>query len=489
MGASESIPSPLYAETLALPAQALEPRSRRLLRRGIVALEAAADFVSSACAILAADWIDVALRGAGLPFPSRELELLSISAALLAVLLFDRDGAYRGAASLLHIRETERCLRIPVQLLLILLPFSRLFDPTLPLRVFLLTLLLMPVFLMLQKQVFLGAVRILRRSDQGADRVVLYGAGDTARRVVSALLHALSLGLRPVAIIDEDATSERNSVFELGYRRARSVPAYSDPISPSLLKSCRCQLLIVATHNLSAERVAAAEHAARQAGVRIAFLSGSEFHAHWGSESVDLDGLSILSAAPPSESWLYWLAKRGLDIVVSSLLLTAIAPLLFLLGLLVRFDSPGPAVFVQRRVGRNGELFSMYKLRSMYIDAPRYQCSPVTSGDARITRIGRLLRRLSLDELPQLLNVFKGDMSLVGPRPEMPFIVQSYSAEHRQRLQVTPGITGLWQLSADRALPIHEALQYDLYYIRHRGLFMDIAILMHTLFFAIGAGI
>ena len=91
---------------------------------------------------------------------------------------------------------------------------------------------------------------------------------------------------------------------------------------------------------------------------------------------------------------------------------------------------------------------------------------------------------MSLDELPQLVNVLLGNMSLVGPRPEMPFIVQEYTPEHRQRLQVIPGITGLWQLSADRACPIHQNIEYDLYYLRNRGFFMDMAILIHTLFFA-----
>jgi lipopolysaccharide/colanic/teichoic acid biosynthesis glycosyltransferase len=102
--------------------------------------------------------------------------------------------------------------------------------------------------------------------------------------------------------------------------------------------------------------------------------------------------------------------------------------------------------------------------------------------------MGRLLRRAGLDELPQLFNVLLGDMSLVGPRPEMPFLVDRHRSEHRPRLQVTPGITGLWQLSADRALPIHENTQYDLYYIRNRTLCMDWAILIHTLFFALRGG-
>jgi len=121
----------------------------------------------------------------------------------------------------------------------------------------------------------------------------------------------------------------------------------------------------------------------------------------------------------------------------------------------------------------------------MYANAPMYDFSPATSHDLRITRVGRFIRQTSLDELPQLMNVFLGNMSLVGPRPEMPFIVREYTPEYRQRLQVIPGITGLWQLSADRGSLIHENIQYDLYYIRNRGIFMDIAILIHTLFFAV----
>jgi lipopolysaccharide/colanic/teichoic acid biosynthesis glycosyltransferase len=113
-----------------------------------------------------------------------------------------------------------------------------------------------------------------------------------------------------------------------------------------------------------------------------------------------------------------------------------------------------------------------------------YDYSPQASSDSRITRLGRFLRRTSLDEAPQLLNVFQGSMSLVGPRPEMPFIVDQYTEKHRQRLDVKPGLTGLWQLSGDRAFLIHENLEYDLYYIQNRNFFMDLAILLHTSIFA-----
>ena len=160
------------------------------------------------------------------------------------------------------------------------------------------------------------------------------------------------------------------------------------------------------------------------------------------------------------------------------------APVFLLLALAIKMDSRGPVLFRQERVGQDGKLFRMYKFRTMHTTAPSYEYSPLASSDPRITRLGRFLRRTSLDEVPQLLNVLQGSMSLVGPRPEMPFIVEQYTERHRQRLQVRPGLTGLWQLSGDRAFLIHENIEYDLYYIQHRSLFMDLAILLHTIIFA-----
>jgi lipopolysaccharide/colanic/teichoic acid biosynthesis glycosyltransferase len=185
----------------------------------------------------------------------------------------------------------------------------------------------------------------------------------------------------------------------------------------------------------------------------------------------------------------YTVAKRIVDLSGASLLLALLAPLLLLIAALVWLDTPGPVFFIQKRVGRGGELFDMYKFRSMHITAPRYDFSPTRSSDPRITAMGRVLRRHSLDELPQLINVLVGNMSLVGPRPEMPFIVRSYDERQRQRLQVVPGITGLWQLSPARGLPIHENIHYDLTYIQNRTFLMDLAILIQTPIRALRGGI
>jgi lipopolysaccharide/colanic/teichoic acid biosynthesis glycosyltransferase len=139
---------------------------------------------------------------------------------------------------------------------------------------------------------------------------------------------------------------------------------------------------------------------------------------------------------------------------------------------------------MQDRIGHGGKPFKMYKFRSMYVTAQKYDRSPESGDDPRITPAGRFIRKTSLDELPQLINVLRGEMALVGPRPEMPYIVDQYDSHQAQRLNVKQGLTGIWQLSADRRYAIHESVEYDLYYIEHRCFFLDVAILLHTIAFA-----
>ncbi|MFW5653913.1 MAG: sugar transferase, partial [Planctomycetota bacterium] len=135
----------------------------------------------------------------------------------------------------------------------------------------------------------------------------------------------------------------------------------------------------------------------------------------------------------------------------------------------------------------NGREFTLYKFRTMKVDAPRYAVHP-GEDDPRVTRIGQFIRKVSLDELPQLVNVLRGEMRLVGPRPEMPFIVDGYDDECRKRLSVTPGITGVWQVSPHRNDPIHEHIEYDLAYVAHRGPVLDLALLIATAGLASGSG-
>jgi lipopolysaccharide/colanic/teichoic acid biosynthesis glycosyltransferase len=175
------------------------------------------------------------------------------------------------------------------------------------------------------------------------------------------------------------------------------------------------------------------------------------------------------------------LIKRSCDVVGSILFLIVLFPVFLLIATLIKMDSAGPVFFRHYRVGKDGNPFVLWKFRSMRTDVPAYETSPRSVVDKRLTRVGRILRRLSFDEVPQLINVLKGEMSLVGPRPEMPFIVARYDPVECERLVARPGITGLWQISPARAFPIHENLQYDLHYIRNQNFFLDCAIVLRTI--------
>jgi lipopolysaccharide/colanic/teichoic acid biosynthesis glycosyltransferase len=208
----------------------------------------------------------------------------------------------------------------------------------------------------------------------------------------------------------------------------------------------------------------------------------------WGAEARSPDWARIkitsheyIDQADRASSVWFDMVKRGCDIAGSLFLLLVFLPLFAAIAMLIKLDTGGPILFRQSRVGKDGVNFVLWKFRSMSVDAARYETSPISAFDMRITRVGRFIRRLSFDELPQLINVLRGDMSLVGPRPEMPFVVREYGVLERERLCVKPGITGLWQISPARAFPIHENLQYDLHYIRHRNLFFDCAILVRTI--------
>ncbi|HEY7951996.1 MAG TPA: sugar transferase [Solirubrobacteraceae bacterium] len=173
--------------------------------------------------------------------------------------------------------------------------------------------------------------------------------------------------------------------------------------------------------------------------------------------------------------------RRAIDIAVSGTVLLVSAPLVALAMLAIRLESPGPAIYRQRRVGLKGREFDVLKLRTMVQGAEHIGAGlAVNENDARITRVGALLRRTSLDELPNLLNVLRGEMSLIGPRPTLPHQVAAYDERQRGRLAIRPGITGWAQVNGRAALPWSERIELDLYYIEHRSWRLDLEILKRT---------
>jgi exopolysaccharide biosynthesis polyprenyl glycosylphosphotransferase len=184
------------------------------------------------------------------------------------------------------------------------------------------------------------------------------------------------------------------------------------------------------------------------------------------------------------------IGKRCFDVCLSLVLLVALSPVLLVAMLAIRLESGGPVIFSQVRVGQHGRRFVMYKLRTMMPDrrkananysGPERRRHHKTRTDPRVTRVGRVLRRASLDELPQLVNVLRGDMSMVGPRPELPKLVAGYAPWQHERHQVKPGITGWWQISGRSDRPMHEHSELDIYYVRNRSFRLDLLILLRTI--------
>jgi exopolysaccharide biosynthesis polyprenyl glycosylphosphotransferase len=481
--------SPSQAPVVDLDLRVIETGERRTaaahFRRGVVACEAVADVITIILAVLLGyvAYSNLAL-GNHIHYPTHAVLGLAFAFAVVMVLMLDRIGAYRRGNSLLRVRETEQILRVSAQAFLIALAVSFFSSVLFSRWLLVLCLTLVPLALFIQKTFVYLLIRALHSRGLGIERVLIYGAGCTGRRVFSVLARSPKLGLEPVAFVDDEPAKAGATVFEMGYERRRSARVLAGPINSELITRHAVDLLIVAIPAIGRDRFLRTVEQAFKANARVSFVPSHFLPSDPWIDYQDIDGVLLASFGESTRRIAYELLKRVCDLAGSLALLVLGAPLFGLLALLITIDSSGPVLFRQERVGQNGKLFKMFKFRTMYLSAAPYDYSPCAPDDPRITRVGRFLRRTSLDELPQLVNVLQGRMSLVGPRPEMPFIVDQYSESHRQRLQVKPGLTGLWQLSGDRAFLIHENMEYDLYYIQHRNFFMDLAILLHTSVFA-----
>jgi exopolysaccharide biosynthesis polyprenyl glycosylphosphotransferase len=204
-----------------------------------------------------------------------------------------------------------------------------------------------------------------------------------------------------------------------------------------------------------------------------------------------LGGIPVIGLREPVIEGLPRLGKRIFDLFIGSLMLAFSLPIFLLIAIAIKLDSSGPVLFRQDRIGENGRIFSMWKFRTMVVGAESMQGEVNLEGisgevihkrrdDPRVTRVGRFLRRLSLDELPQLFNVLKGEMSLVGPRPEVPWLVDRYDSWQRKRFAVPQGITGWWQINGRSDKPMHLHTEDDLYYVYNYSLWLDMVILLRT---------
>lgn len=328
------------------------------------------------------------------------------------------------------------------------------------------------------------ALASLRRQGAGMDRVLIVGAGEEGLRVLRHLVARPELGYQVVGFVDDDL--ERGSA-DIGRIKALG---RIDAL-PDLIQSHDLDEVVITLPSQEHRRILELVETCLRSDVRPRIVPDLFQMSLSRVQVDDVAGIPMLS--PHSTELSGWARafKRFVDIVGSTLGLLVLSPLLALISLAIRLDTPGSPIFRQMRVGRNGRYFPVYKFRSMVQDAEkiRSQLTHLNEADGplfkirddpRTTRVGRFLRRTSLDELPQLWNVLRGDMSLVGPRPALPEEVAGYAEWHRQRLATAPGMTGLWQVSGRSDLPFEEMILLDIYYIENWSPLLDASILMRT---------
>ncbi|MEO7426560.1 MAG: sugar transferase [Fibrobacteria bacterium] len=384
-------------------------------------------------------------------------------------------GLYQPQRSLMNVREFELILMtwgkaclftLGIMFMAHQLYFSR--------GIFTLTWVCLLGFMTVQRYGFFKFNNFLRRKGFVETTVLIYGAGVVGRKLMEKFKQSPKLGYHVAGFIDDnsglsgktvlgapvlgDFTNLRDMITATGATKLFiALPQVPSKVVVDILNVCRetkCEFQIVPSlYDIVIQRV----------------------------KITEVEGIPLIGMTEPKYSFKTRVAKRIFDFFASLLLILILSPVLLGLALIVKLSSKGPVFFVQKRVGYKGRRFRFFKFRSMYTNTPIYAVTPQSGNDPRITPIGRFLRRSSLDELPQLFNVFKGDMSLVGPRPEMPFIVDQYNELHKQRLNVKPGITGLWQISADRKIAIHENMDYDMYYINNQSFLLDVVILLRTI--------
>jgi len=352
-----------------------------------------------------------------------------------------------------------------------------------------------------------GGVRLFARSVQTFVRrrdinlipTLVVGRGPEAALCISEMRERPTLGYRVIGVVENGPLGrDVPDAFE-------GVPVVSDLKGlPEAIRESGANEVIITDPKVSGDALfEVMMRCGRRPGVEFR-IAPSLFNCLPRKTEIDQIGaLPMIRLFREPLSNAARIIKRASDIIIAALALALLSPVWLIVALLIKLDSRGPVFYRQERVGMDGRLFLFYKFRTMktgaddaahreylkqYIagqsetnlgdeEKPVYKLR----GDTRITRLGRILRRLSLDELPQLLNVLRGEMSVVGPRPPIPYEVEAYELWHRKRLDMKPGLTGLWQVSGRNRLPFEEMVRLDLFYIENWSLLLDLKIILRTL--------
>ncbi len=345
---------------------------------------------------------------------------------------------------------------------------------------------LVVAFLAAERLIYRVLRQQLRARGIAVERVLIVGAGDMGRTVLSAIIARPDLGYVPIGYLDD--RPERGQV-NMGRVRGLGDLTQLD----CLLEEHAADLVIITLPWTSRQKIVDMVALCDQYGTAVRLvpdlfqLSMSQVSIE-NLEGIPLLGLSTKTRMTRTKQWL----KRAIDLALIVISAPVSLSLAIIAAIAIKLDSPGPVLFRHRRVGKDGREFDMFKFRSMCDGADQMRDAlirqtgvdpkrPKWENDPRITRVGKWLRRTSVDELPQLINVLRGEMSIVGPRPPTPDEVVHYEAWHRQRLNTFPGVTSLWQVSGRSKVPFEEQCLLDIYYIENWSIGLDMQIMLRTI--------
>jgi len=346
------------------------------------------------------------------------------------------------------------------------------------------------VFLFLGRTLLQSLFSLLGMSEAVMRNTLIVGAGKVGKSLAGKLVKHKCFGLRPIGFLDDDPLF---ADFKEPALRDLRVLGSLDQID-RVIEDFNVERVVIAFSGASSEKLLDIASVCNKLGVECSVIPRL-FEIITDEVKVnEIGGVPLIRLREKKLRGYQTLLKTVEDYVLGTLFLLAALPIILVTAVAIKLDSPGPVFFRHKRVGKNGKCFNCLKFRSMVDGADKMQAELVRSNpdnefgwlcwkekeDPRVTRVGRWIRKFSIDELPQLFNVLAGQMSLVGPRPHIKEEVQQYKKWHHQRLNVKPGITGLWQVSGRSELPFDEMIKLDLYYIETWSLWQDIKILLRT---------
>ena len=403
---------------------------------------------------------------------------------LLLPLFFVMDGVYRHWRGS-WMEQMYRIVNATTKMTVLMLAITFVFRPRVYSRVMLVEVGILTILLMGLVRAAEGVlVARLRARGIGVSRVIIVGAGEVGRTVMRTIVAQPELGYRGIGFVDDNPQKGHTDIGP--FKALGPLENLSTAIEQE-----RADEVIITLPWMYHRKIMSIVRECERRRMRARIVPDLFQMSLSQVDVEDLGGVPLIGVREISISKGALLVKRAMDVVGAALGLTLGAPLLALIALSIRLDSPGPIIFRQARVGLGGQRFQMYKFRSMHQGAEEEQEAlsgmneadgPIFKirADPRLTRVGRFLRRTSLDELPQLVNVLRGEMSLVGPRPPLPSEVERYREWHKKRLEAPPGMTGLWQVSGRSRLSFDEMVLLDIYYIENWSLWMDFKILVRT---------